>query len=279
MNIPRLNVLLVSNHPYYYNTLLDDALESHPHVTIVEKQRGLYHPDLAGREINVLFIDPRVASDHSEIEEFIWWARKQRGEVRCVFFGPEGVVTSFLREGPREFKDYFTMTLEDNEEIRAAKPPLESILTMCRTDWVGYWKKKCHYDIALSYANTDAEFVSELVQHLKAKGIRVFDYNTRSSERIGENLREDTERIYGPDSRYCVLVTSEAYKVSYWCTEEAKVARQALSQKGSAHIIPIRIDNTELPGIEDLIYADASDGATRIAERIYRKLGYEPGFE
>jgi hypothetical protein len=57
-------------------------------------------------------------------------------------------------------------------------------------------EKSFEFDFAVSYASPDAEFVSEVVQSMKGRGLRVFFAPDEQAEIIGRNLIDFLTEVY-----------------------------------------------------------------------------------
>lgn len=110
------------------------------------------------------------------------------------------------------------------------------------------------YDIALSFAEEDRTFVSEVAQHLKARGMTIFYDDDKRIETLGMDLYAYLDKIYREDAQHCLMFISKHYAVKKWTGREKdwSVVRSFV-HKNKAYIFPIRLDDTEIDGISNAI--------------------------
>lgn len=138
------------------------------------------------------------------------------------------------------------------------------------------------YDVALSFAGEQRAYVKAVAGHLKDAGVRVFYDEYETANLWGKNLYDHLDEVYGQLSRYCVLFASEAYERKVWTDHERQSAQaRAIKEKGE-YILPVRFDDTAIPGLRDTIaYQDANTlTPLQLARLIVKKLGprtSEPG--
>ncbi len=107
-----------------------------------------------------------------------------------------------------------------------------------------------YFDIALSFAREDRAIAKELAQSLKDRGLKVFYDDEEQAELIGENLFEYLTDIYQNRASHCVVLVSTNYVRRRWARLEWRAAQsRALEQFDKAYILPVRIDESELPGL------------------------------
>ena len=131
------------------------------------------------------------------------------------------------------------------------------------------------YDFALSFAGENREIAESLALKLIEKGIRVFYDNFETHELWGEDLAERLFRIYSKESKYCIILISQSYLNKMWTTHERKSALQKqLKQKGG-YILPIKIEDVQLPGLNETIGYISLDeySIDDIADMALSKLG------
>lgn len=105
------------------------------------------------------------------------------------------------------------------------------------------------YDVALSFAGEDREYVEQVAQLLERRGIKVF-YDMFEEARLwGEDLYVYLTEVYRNSARYCVMFLSKHYAAKAWTNLERKAAQTRAFETNSAYILPARFDGTEIPGI------------------------------
>lgn len=109
------------------------------------------------------------------------------------------------------------------------------------------------YDVALSFAGEDREYVQRVADSLKELGVSVFYDGFEQVSLWGKDLAEHLGDVYGKDSRYVVLFLSRAYVAKAWPTHEKRFALARQLTDGRERILPVRFDNSEVPGIASTI--------------------------
>lgn len=108
---------------------------------------------------------------------------------------------------------------------------------------------KYDYDVVLSFAGEDREYVGKVANMLYALGIRVFYDKYEQVELWGKNLYVHLDEIYQKRSQYCVIFISKYYKEKLWTSHERESAQARAFQQNQEYILPVRLDDTEIPGI------------------------------
>jgi hypothetical protein len=103
------------------------------------------------------------------------------------------------------------------------------------------------YDVALSYAGEDREQARELAKRIQTAGYSVF-YD-EFEELWGEDLSVKLHEVYGKQSRFCVIFVSKHYLKKPWTNVERKVVLARAMQHDATYLLPIRLDDSDLPGL------------------------------
>jgi hypothetical protein len=124
------------------------------------------------------------------------------------------------------------------------------------------------YDVALSFAGENRPIVEQLAVLLEAEGLEVFYDNFKKSDLWGRDLFQHLDDVYANQARFCVIFVSEAYAKKAWTNHELKSAQsRAFLQKNEAYILPVRLDDTEIPGIRPTMgYLDLRPGRDTIED-------------
>lgn len=132
------------------------------------------------------------------------------------------------------------------------------------------------YDVAISFAGEDRETAYELANLLYSKyGHKVFYDDFEQAKLLGKNLTEYLMDIYKNKCRYCIVIISESYKEKRWTKHEWRSAQaRAFEEPETDYILPIRIDDTEIPGLLPTVgYLPLSSlGIDRVVEVISQKI-------
>jgi hypothetical protein len=118
--------------------------------------------------------------------------------------------------------------------------------------------RHCRYDVCLSFAGEDRDYVKAVAEELRRRDIRVFYDKYEEVQLWGANLLERFATVYQNSARYCVMFVSVHYRRKVWPNHEAANAL-ARSLKDKEYILPVRFDDTEIPGLLPTIgYVDAN---------------------
>jgi hypothetical protein len=130
------------------------------------------------------------------------------------------------------------------------------------------------YDVALSFAGEDRKHASKLAKLLTDNSIKVFYDDYEQASLWGKNLYDHLSLIYSKKSKYCIMFLSKYYASKVWTTLERKNAQERAFKDNIEYILPVKIDDTEIPGITSTIgYLDMRDiSIEEIAELVIDKL-------
>ena len=126
------------------------------------------------------------------------------------------------------------------------------------------------YDVALSFAGEDRHHAKQLAELLKAGGYSVFYDDFERAQLWGKDLYVDLSSVYRDLARYCVVVMSKHYAQKPWTNHERRSAQARAFEEDREYILPVRLDDTEIPGI--LLTAGYLDLRSMTIEEIYQAL-------
>lgn len=113
------------------------------------------------------------------------------------------------------------------------------------------------YDVCLSFASEQRDYVEMIASGLKERDLRVFYDADETVNLWGKDLAEHLDYIYRKASRYCVVFVSEAYAAKPWTRHERRSALARAIEEEGDYILPARFDDTELPGLRPTVaYVD-----------------------
>lgn len=143
------------------------------------------------------------------------------------------------------------------------------------TESTGGTQPTYDFDIAVSFAGEDRTYVHQFVGRLKANGLEVFYDQDKLAEMWGENLLDFLQAVYNRRARYAILFISQHYVDKKWPGHERQAAQDRALQQSSPYILPVRLDDAELPGLHSTIgYMDARYmGMDGLVEAVLKKLG------
>ena len=114
------------------------------------------------------------------------------------------------------------------------------------------------YDVTVSFAGEDRPKVEQLVRLLRRNGVHVFYDAWEQADLWGKDLYKHLDEIYRYEARYCLIFVSEHYVKKAWTKHELRSAQARAFEEHSEYILPIRLDDAELPGLPPTIaYLDA----------------------
>jgi hypothetical protein len=109
------------------------------------------------------------------------------------------------------------------------------------------------FDVALSFAGEDREYVDNIAGQLRARGLKVFYDKYEQVTLWGKDLYEHLDNVYQREARYCVLFASKHYASKVWTTHERRSAQARALREKEEYILPVRFDDTEIPGLRPTI--------------------------
>lgn len=105
------------------------------------------------------------------------------------------------------------------------------------------------YDIALSFAGEERDYVDRVANLLKERGVSVFYDLFEEADLWGKDLYVHLSDVYHNRARYTVMFISEAYASKLWTNHERKSAQARAFQEAQEYILPARFDHTDIPGV------------------------------
>ncbi len=105
------------------------------------------------------------------------------------------------------------------------------------------------YDVVLSFAGEDREYVDKVAASLVSRGVRVFYDKYEEVELWGKDLYKHLSEVYRSGGTYCVIFASKAYAEKLWAKHELRSAQARALEENREYILPARFDDTEIPGI------------------------------
>ncbi|RSD20895.1 TIR domain-containing protein [Amycolatopsis eburnea] len=109
------------------------------------------------------------------------------------------------------------------------------------------------YDVAISFADEDRAHAENLAEMLQIANVRVFYDRHEESRLWGEDLPAHLGEVYSTKARYCVMIISRHYAEKNWTRHERRFAQARALQDESAYILPVRLDDTEVPGLPSTV--------------------------
>lgn len=135
-------------------------------------------------------------------------------------------------------------------------------------------KSKKPYEVALSFAGEDRHFVAAVADELRSMGVRLFYDAFEEVNLFGKDLAAHFGQIYKDDADYCVIFISAYYARKAWPQLERQHAQARALAERREYILPIRLDDTEVPGLSPTIgYIDARNKTPNaISNILFQKI-------
>lgn len=105
------------------------------------------------------------------------------------------------------------------------------------------------YDIAISFAGENRPVADEIAEGLAKVGLSVFYDKYAEADLWGKDLFTHLQDVYRRQSRFCLMLVSEAYRQKQWTNHERRAAQARAFEDSREYILPVRLDDVELPGL------------------------------
>ena len=111
--------------------------------------------------------------------------------------------------------------------------------------------------MALSFAGAQRDYVEQVAEALKARGVRCFYDADEQIELWGKYLAEELPAIYGEQAAAVVVFVSAEYAARDWTRLERRAALTRAVRERREYVLPARFDDTPLPGLlSDMVTVD-----------------------
>src|SRR5438132_9667047 len=114
-------------------------------------------------------------------------------------------------------------------------------------------KEDYKYDVALSFAGEDREYVQRVATRLITLDIKVFYDNFETTTLWGKDLYQYLSDIYSKEARYTVIFISRNYTRKLWTQHELRQAQSRAFEENIEYILPAKLDDTEITGLPSTI--------------------------
>ena len=105
------------------------------------------------------------------------------------------------------------------------------------------------YDIGLSFAGEQREYVERVAEELDYRGILVYYDAYDQANLWGRDLGEYFKEVFQNRCRYCIVFASREYAAKMWPTFELENALKKATESHRDYILPVKFDDTIIPGI------------------------------
>jgi hypothetical protein len=120
----------------------------------------------------------------------------------------------------------------------------------------GAWPGR-QWDVALSFAGAQRDYVEQVAEALKARGVRCFYDADEQIELWGKYLADELPVVYGGQAAAVVMFVSAEYAAREWTRLERQAALARAVRERREYVLPARFDDTPLPGLpSDMVTVD-----------------------
>ena len=105
------------------------------------------------------------------------------------------------------------------------------------------------WDVVLSFAGAQRDYVGQVARALRARGVRCFYDADEETGLWGKHLAEELPRIYGEQAAAVVVFISAEYAERDWTRLERQAALARAVRERREYVLPARFDDTPLPGL------------------------------
>ena len=119
--------------------------------------------------------------------------------------------------------------------------------------------------------------MEQLVEILVSREISVFYDSQQQAQLWGKDLYQYLDEIYSNSAKFCIIFVSDSYIQKAWTKHELRSAQSRAFKQNSEYILPIKLDDTELPGVPGTLgFIDARNTSiAEIAELLIAKLNID----
>lgn len=131
------------------------------------------------------------------------------------------------------------------------------------------------YEVVLSYAGEDRQYVEAVAEFLKGRGVSVFYDRFEEVSLWGKDLTEYLDKVFRGSARFCVMFISQYYAEKAWPTYEKRSAFAKAIENREEYILPGRFDDTQVPGLRPtIVYVDLGvKTPEELGRMVLQKLG------
>lgn len=105
------------------------------------------------------------------------------------------------------------------------------------------------WDVALSFAGEDRQYVGKVAAALRKRRVRVFYDRFEEATLWGKDLYSYLRDVYQKHATYTVIFASEHYAKKAWTNHERESAQARAFNETREYILLARFDDTEVPGV------------------------------
>lgn len=103
------------------------------------------------------------------------------------------------------------------------------------------------YDIAVSFANAQRDYVTRFAKACKAQGISVLYDRDITSDWQGKDFIHELRKVYGKNTRHFMPFVSTEYLIEQIPREKMQTEMITASKQGDSYLLPVHWGDVELP--------------------------------
>lgn len=136
-------------------------------------------------------------------------------------------------------------------------------------------EKTFEYDVGLSFAGEQRDYVDHVAGDLRSRGIRPFYDDYERGALWGKDLYAHLTEVYQHKCEYCVIFVSQEYAAKVWPNRERQSAQARALEENREYILPARFDDTPIPGLLNTVgFIDLNQTTPKeLSDLIAEKLG------
>ena len=134
------------------------------------------------------------------------------------------------------------------------------------------------YEVALSFAGEQREYVESVARVLDSRGIPIFYDGFERIDLWGRDLAEEFHEVFAHRAALAVMFISKEYVEKSWPRHERRSILSRAIQERTEYVLPVRFDDTVVPGMPSTVKYERADDHTpeKLAAMIAEKLGIQP---
>jgi hypothetical protein len=131
------------------------------------------------------------------------------------------------------------------------------------------------YEVALSFAGEQREYVEAVANALRTRGIAVFYDRFEIVTLWGKDGTEFFHHLFTADTAYVVMFISKNYVEKEWTRHERRSALSRAIEEVGEYVLPVRFDDSPVPGLPATVQYLRSEDYTpeELAGLITKKIG------
>jgi hypothetical protein len=174
----------------------------------------------------------------------------------------------------REFPFFHQISIQFQNKKRINQSIYKDVQIHNSGIFQDYNSSNFKYDVSISFAGEDRKIAEKISKELIKKGVKVFYDQNHKYKLWGKKLSTYFQDIYGPESKFVIILISKYYPIRDWTDFEFSIVKKEAKNRKTEYILPVRLDNTKILGIhEDIAYLDyKNEGIQGIVEGILEKL-------